>query len=76
MIDAAYEERISDMITAEQFDMIISDGQDSLTNAGYESRFTISVSATQMAALRRHYRVERVRNIDNVSESEWVPLRR
>jgi hypothetical protein len=45
IIGGAYEERMLNMITAEQFDMIIRDGKDSL-------------SARQVATIRSHYRLE------------------
>ena len=59
-IEMAFEERVSSMIVTRQFNMIVTDEQDSITDV-------------QKELIRTHYQLERVRQIDNVTESEWVP---
>jgi hypothetical protein len=59
-IEMAFEERISNMIVTRQLNMIVTDDQDSITDV-------------QKELIRTHYQLERVRQIDNVTESEWVP---
>jgi hypothetical protein len=60
-IEAAFEERISNMIVTRQFDMIVTDGQEYIPDK-------------QKELIRTHYQLERVRQIDNFTESEWVPM--
>ncbi|MDR3763380.1 MAG: hypothetical protein P4M01_04720 [Acidobacteriota bacterium] len=57
-IDAAYQAKILNMIMARQFDLVVTDDDDSL-------------APRQKEAIRAYYTLARVRNINGVAENEW-----
>ena len=61
VIDAAYRERIADMIAKEQFDLIVTEQNEWLTE-------------DYMDLIRSHYKIARNRRIYRTDEVQWIPI--
>jgi hypothetical protein len=61
-IDRAYRERVADMIAKEQFDLIVTEQNEWLTEK-------------HMDLIRSHYKIARNRRIYRTDEVEWIPIR-